>query len=102
MLDNPDLAIAGLLASGMVMGLPVAVFLVLPRVALRPESRAIGMGIFQTWLYVGTTFMPPVAGWMQAVSGFQAALLTFAAVMIASNLLFYRLFLAVLRKSPAL
>ncbi|WP_238369201.1 CynX/NimT family MFS transporter [Heliomarina baculiformis] len=102
LLDNPDLAIAGLLASGMVMGLPVAVFLVLPSVALRPESRAIGMGIFQTWLYVGTTFMPPVAGWMQAVSGFQAAPLTFAAVMIASNLLFYRLFLAVLRKRPAL
>ena len=101
LLDNPHLAVAALLGSGMVMGLPVAVFLVLPSVALRPESRAIGMGIFQTWLYVGTTFMPPVAGWMQGVSGFQAASLIFAAVMISSNLLFYRLFLVALRKGPA-
>lgn len=49
----------------LLIGLPVAVILVLPAVALRPESRAIGMGIFQTWLYFGTTFMPPIAGWMQ-------------------------------------
>jgi len=101
LLDNPDLAVAALLSSGIMMGLPVAVFLVLPTVALRPESMAIGMGIFQTWLYVGTTFMPPVAGWMQTFTGWQAAPLTFAAILIASNLVAYQLFLGAMRKSPA-
>ena len=79
------------------MGLPVAVILVLPAVALRPESRAIGMGIFQTWLYFGTTFMPPIAGWMQQLTGWQPAPLVFAAVLVASQLLLYRAFIMLMR-----
>jgi hypothetical protein len=99
LLNHPDLSVVALIGSGLLMGLPVAVFLVLPALALRPASRAVGMGIFQTWLYVGTTFMPPIAGWTQEFTGWPAAPLTFAAVLVAANLVLYQLFMRVMRRS---
>jgi cyanate permease len=56
---------AVLIGSGLLMGLPVGVIMAMPSQALRPESRAVGMGLFYTWLYVGHGLMPPAAGWLQ-------------------------------------
>jgi len=58
---------------GLVMGLPVGVIMSLPARVLRPESRALGMGLFYLWLYIGHAGVPPLAGALQDVSGSPAA-----------------------------
>jgi MFS family permease len=71
-----------LLAIGLMQGLPVGVVMALPAEALRPESRATGMGLFYTGLYVGHAALPPVAGWLLDLSGSPAAPLAFAGVLV--------------------
>jgi len=53
---------AALLGSGLLLRLPVGVIMAMPSQALRPEGRAVGMGLFYTWLYLGMGMMPPAAG----------------------------------------
>ncbi len=60
--------------AGLVMGLPAKV--------LRPECRALGMGIFYTFYYVGMGVGPTVAGWSRDLTGSPAAPLYFAAAML--------------------
>lgn len=74
-----ELAGIALLAAGLIMGLPVGVIMSLPAQALRPENRAIGMGVFYVWLYVGHGGLPPLAGWVQDASGSAAAPLLMSA-----------------------
>lgn len=75
-----------LVLAGLLMGLPVGVIMAMPSQALRPESRAIGMGVFYTWLYVGHGLMPPAAGWLQDATGSPAAPLMFTAALVAAML----------------
>lgn len=42
-----------LLVVGLFLGLPVGVIVSMPTSVLPSESRAVGMGVFFTWLYVG-------------------------------------------------
>jgi predicted MFS family arabinose efflux permease len=63
---------------GAIAGLPCAAMLVLPTEALRPQSRAPGMGIFYTWYYVGMTLLTPAAGLARDLSGNPGAPLIFA------------------------
>ncbi|MBL6080298.1 MFS transporter [Belnapia sp. T18] len=72
-----------LLVAGLAMGLPVGVIMALPAAALRPENRAIGMGLFYTCLYAGHAGLPPAAGWARDVTGVAAAPLLFAAGCVA-------------------
>lgn len=53
---------ASVILSGIFMGLPVGTIMALPAEVLRPEGRAVGMGYFYLWLYVGHGALPPVAG----------------------------------------
>lgn len=92
LMTHSDLSAISVLGAGLVMGLPVGVMLALPTRALRPESRALGMGIFQTWLYIGTTFIPPAAGWTQEATGEVAAPLLVTALLVASLLPLYWIF----------
>jgi cyanate permease len=73
-----------LVAIGVLQGLPVGVIMSLPAEVLRPESRAVGMGLFYTWLYVGLAGLPPAAGWVQDLTGHPAAPIYFAGVLVLS------------------
>jgi predicted MFS family arabinose efflux permease len=83
---------AALLVAGLATGLPVGVIMALPAQALRPENRAVGMGLFYTWLYVGHAGLPPAAGWAGDASGMPAAPLLAAAGFVAGLPVIYALF----------
>jgi cyanate permease len=69
-------ALAGpaLLAAGLLMGLPVGVIMSLPAQALRPENRAVGLGL------------PPLAGWLGDRSGGLALPLLVTAALVFAML----------------
>lgn len=77
-------------ALGMVSGLPAGPAMSLPARVLRPETRAIGMGIFYT-LYYGTMMLGPLIGGALAKwAGSAAAALDFgAALALACPLLLW-------------
>jgi hypothetical protein len=58
-----------LLGSALLVGLPIGVIMALPAQALAPSNRAIGMGLFYVWLYVGHGLLPPFAGYLKDWSG---------------------------------
>jgi predicted MFS family arabinose efflux permease len=84
-------AVAIILA-GLVMGLPVGTIMALPAQVLRPESRAVGMGYFYLWLYVGHGSLPPIAGWVRDGTGRPEAPIVFAACMVLGMLVLYGTF----------
>src|SRR5690606_32997995 len=47
-----------LLATGLVIGLPVGTLVAVPAQFLRPQTRAVGMGVFHTLFYVGMGLLP--------------------------------------------
>jgi MFS family permease len=89
-----------LIAQGLLQGLPAGLMMALPAMALRPQSRSIGMGLFYTGLYIGHAGLPPIAGWLQDRSGGAAASLYFAAVLVFSILALFAAF-RWLQRDPA-
>jgi predicted MFS family arabinose efflux permease len=81
-----------LVAIGLLQGLPVGVIMALPATALRSESRGIGMGVFFTGLYLGHAGLPPIAGWLQDLSGSADTSLYFAAALVFSILALFAAF----------
>ena len=81
-----------LVLTGLVLGLPVSVIVSLPAAVLRPEVRAVGMGMFFTGLYLGHSTLPPVAGWLQDATDSATASLYFAGVLLLSIVPIYALF----------
>src|SRR5262249_33018183 len=63
---------------GAVGGLPAGAVMVLPGEVVRPENRAVGMGLFFTWYYAGMALLIPVAGILRDASGAPGAPLLFA------------------------
>lgn len=55
------LGVVGGLSAGPIMSLPAAV--------LRPETRAVGMGIFFTLFYLATVLGPLAGGWLASLTG---------------------------------
>jgi predicted MFS family arabinose efflux permease len=92
---------AAVVLAGIVMGLPAGTIMAMPASVLRPESRAVGMGYFYLWLYVGHGALPPVAGWLRDATGQPEAPIVFAAGMVLSMLVLYRLFLYGVDRRPA-
>ncbi|WP_052389598.1 MFS transporter [Belnapia moabensis] len=92
---------AAIIGAGLVLGLPVGVILAIPAQALRPESRAIGMGLFYTWLYIGNGALPPAAGWLQDGTSSAATPLFLTAVLVAAMLPLYMLFQAIRQRQAA-
>jgi predicted MFS family arabinose efflux permease len=74
------------------MGVPPGLMMALPAQALRPETRAGGMGVFYTWYYAAMAVLPGGAGLARDLTGSAAAPVLFAAAMmivcIAGLLLF--------------
>ncbi|MEA2873512.1 MAG: hypothetical protein QOH67_3488 [Hyphomicrobiales bacterium] len=67
---------------GLVIGIPPGPLMALPAQALRPQSRAPGMGVFFSCYYVVMAFLPSAAGFVRDLSGTPAAPTLFAAAMV--------------------
>ncbi|EHM03349.1 transporter, major facilitator family protein [Acetobacteraceae bacterium AT-5844] len=92
---------AALIGSGLLMGLPVGVIMAMPARVLRPESRAVGMGLFYTCLYLGHSLMPAAAGWLRDVTGSAAPPLLITSLLVAGMLPLYALFQVAQRRAAA-
>ena len=79
---------------GLILFLPAGIMAALPIEVLRPESRAMGLGLFYTWWYAGVAALPPLGGWTYDVTGNPASPLLVAAALIfltLASLLLFRL-----------
>jgi MFS family permease len=81
-LPRSDAVIPILIALGLICGQPAGPILSLPARVLRPETRAIGMGIFYTLYYATMMLGPVVAGGCAKWTGSAAAALDFGAVAL--------------------
>jgi fucose permease len=94
----PAAAAPALVVAGLVLGLPIGLILALPGQILAPSQRALGMGIFYLWLYLGHGTLPPLAGWVQDRLAATSASLVIVGVLALAILGLYGLFCAL---SPA-
>jgi predicted MFS family arabinose efflux permease len=67
---------------GLMLFLPAGIIAALPIEVLRPETRALGLGLFYTTWYAGMAALPPVGGWTYDVTGSAAAPLFYAAALV--------------------
>jgi len=67
---------------GLISGLPVGPIMSLPARILKPETRAIGMGIFYTLYYATMMLGPVVAGALAKSTGQAAAAFDFGAIVL--------------------
>ncbi|MGK7871101.1 hypothetical protein, partial [Falsiroseomonas sp. E2-1-a20] len=84
-----------LLIAGLMMGLPVGVLLSLPSEVLRPESRSVGMGVFQTCNFAIFAALPALAGHLQDLIGSPTTPFYVATASTIAMVLGYGLFRAV-------
>jgi MFS family permease len=91
-----------LLVIGLMQGLPVGVIMALPAEILHPQSRATGMGVFYTGLYIGHAALPPVAGWLLDLSGSPAAPLAFAGVLVLALVPLFGTYRVLQRSTPSI
>lgn len=82
-LAAPILALHGLLYA-----LPITIFAALPAMAVPPERRAQGLGVYFLWFYAGCTGFPPFAGWLADSAGQVAPVMLAAGLLILALLLF--------------
>lgn len=75
----------GVIAAGLVGGLPAGALYSIPGRYLRPENRAVGMGIFLTWLYIGIAVLPMAAGWLAAVTGSTTITVLFSGLTVLAS-----------------
>ena len=71
---------------GLILFLPAGIMAALPIEVLRPESRAMGLGLFYTWWYAGMAALPPLGGWSYDVTGNPAAPILCAATFVFMTL----------------
>jgi predicted MFS family arabinose efflux permease len=67
---------------GLMLFLPAGIIAALPIEVLRPETRALGLGLFYTTWYAGMAALPPVGGWTYDVTGSAAAPIFYAAALV--------------------
>jgi MFS family permease len=78
---------------------PVSPMVSLPAEAIPAARRAIGLGIFYTWFYLGATLCPPLAGWLYDGFGTPAAPVYLNAALGLVTALLYLAF-AQMKKAP--
>ncbi|MDP6705861.1 MAG: MFS transporter [Alphaproteobacteria bacterium] len=82
---SPLLAI---LAFGVLAWAPAGPIMALASEVIRPENRAIGMGLFYTWYYGVMGVLPGFAGYLRDASGDASAPILFAGVTMLAALVF--------------
>lgn len=89
---------AVLLAMGFVGGLPAGAIMSLPSRVLRPQSRAMGMGIFYSLFYVSQALSPPLGGLARDFTGAAVAPIMVSLVLVIAALAAYALFGVITRE----
>jgi MFS family permease len=78
---------------GIALAPPGGLIMTLPSEALRPEHRAVGMGVYLTWYYAGMGVLPALAGLARDLTGSAATPFWFAVALLgiaAAALLHFR------------
>lgn len=88
---DTGLAAPILAAHGLLYALPITVFSALPALAVPPERRAQGLGVYFVWFYAGCTGFPAMAGWLADRAGTTVTVL-FAAALLGLALVLFVLF----------
>lgn len=78
--------------------LPVSSMVALPSEALPAKARALGLGIFYTWFYLGATLCPPLGGWLYDLAGTPAAPVYLNAALGLAAMALYLAFAALQRR----
>jgi MFS family permease len=81
-----DAPIPLFILAGLAFSAPAGVIMALPGMLLRPESRAVGTGVFFTWYYVGMAVLPPLAGLARDLSGDAVAPVIVGGAVMATTL----------------
>ena len=79
--------------------MPVSPMVSLPSQAIAPQQRAIGLGIFYTWFYIGAALCPALGGWLYDLSGTPAAPVYLNAVLGIVTVALYAMFAGLRRLS---
>lgn len=81
-LDAPP--VPALVVHGLAFALAVPVISAQPLHALRPGTRAAGLGLYYVWYYVGAAAMPPIAGILKDDAGPVMPILFVIALIMAT------------------
>jgi predicted MFS family arabinose efflux permease len=73
--------------------MPVSPMVALPAAAMPAERRAVGLGLFYTWFYVGAAASPPLGGWLYDLAGTPAAPVYLNAVLGLATVALYAAFI---------
>jgi len=82
-----DMVLLNVIATGLISGVAVGAMMSLPVSVLSPRNRAVGMGIFFTLLYIGTSLGPMIAGWLAELTGDISTTYQFAAALLITSVL---------------
>lgn len=89
---EPGWGAAILTAHGLLYALPITVFSALPALAVPPERRARGLGVYFIFFYAGCTGFPALAGWFADAFGGATAPVLLAALLLVAALALFGLF----------
>ncbi|MEO1019764.1 MAG: MFS transporter [Pseudomonadota bacterium] len=92
MMHNVQLRLLAFLIFGLIGFMPAGSIMALPASVLRPETRALGMGIYYTVFYAAVSVFPALAGLARDLTMQPAAPLWLAACLMAACMPFVLLF----------
>lgn len=97
---SPYLPVAALVFGilGLIVGLPAGSIMALPGKALRPEHRAVGMGVFFTTFYVIMVIAPIIAGALASAFGTARVAYQSGALCMLLGLASYAIYLALIER----
>lgn len=100
MMPTPEWRLLAFATFGLIGFLPSGAIMALPGKILRPEARALGMGLYYTVFYAAVSFFPPLAGLARDLTMVPAAPLWLAAALLTFCLPSLWLFARLLPAEP--
>jgi MFS family permease len=94
--------LAGIVLIGLMGGLPAGPIMSLAAAALRPETRATGMGLFYTLFYVVALAAPWLAGRLATAAGTAAAAFDMGVAMLLACVPLLMMFRAIVARGAAM
>lgn len=88
-------------AIGVLGAIPISPMVSLASQAIAPANRAIALGLFYTWFYIGATLCPALGGWLYERAGTPAAPIYLNAALGVATILLYALFARMNRRTGA-
>ena len=93
---------AGIAAVAIAIGglgaIPVSPMVALPSQAVPAGNRAVALGLFYTWFYLGAALCPALGGWLYELAGTPAAPIYLNAALGVVTIALYALFARMCRK----